>query len=176
MIFVSAGHHASKPGASYKGFCEFDEAVVWADLMIDKLGAFGIRVPSGFLRDKVDFINARNPVDSVAIEIHFNAAVDSNGNNIGRGCETLYFPGSESGKKIATTVNDALAEVFPPNRGVKEGWYRMNKKNGPDFFLARTKCPAIIIEPDFIHRKDIIQNGREEACQKMVDALVRVFE
>ena len=36
------------------------------------------------------------------------------------------------------------------NRGAKEGWYRMDPNNGPDAFLAKTKCPAIIVEPFFL--------------------------
>ena len=176
MIFVSAGHHAQKPGASYNGFSEFDEAVVWSERMADKLGEFGILVPHGVLKDKVEFINSRSPSNSIALEVHFNSAKDSNGNHIGRGCETLYYPGSKKGEQLAKLVNDAIAEVFEPNRGIKEGWYRANKKNGPVFFLAKTDCPAIIIEPDFIHRKELIQAGREEACTKIVDALLKAQE
>lgn len=170
MIFVSAGHYPSKPGAAYKGFTEYDEAEIWADKIVEYLDGEGKLVPTGFLGQKVGFINVREP--DLAIEVHFNAAVDDNGNNVGRGCETLYFPGSTKGKRLAEIVHEAIAEVFEPDRGVKEGWYRMNPENGPDYFLARTSCPAIIVEPDFIHRKEIIQNGRDACCELIASALL----
>ena len=171
MIFVSAGHHAIKPGASFDGFCEFDEAELWADLIVKNLGDLALRVPSGVLRDKIEYINNRDPVKSIAIEVHFNAAVDAEGKNIGRGCETLYYPGSKDGKVLAEYCNDALSLVFEPNRGIKQGWYRMNPKNGPDFFLAKTNCPAAIIEPEFIHHKQTIQENRKAACDYLSEAL-----
>jgi hypothetical protein len=31
MIFVSAGHYPSAPGARWERFVEHDEAVIWAD-------------------------------------------------------------------------------------------------------------------------------------------------
>lgn len=176
MIFISAGHHATKPGASFNGFSEFDEAELWADLLVEKLGDNSLRVPSGVLRDKVEFINNRDPVESIAVEIHFNAAVDGDGNNIGRGCETLYYPESKRGQLLAAFCNDALSSIFNPDRGIKEGWYRMNPKNGADFFLAKTKCPAVILEPEFIHRKEIIQVNRESACELLSNALLLAQE
>lgn len=172
MIFISVGHHEDAPGASYNGFNEFDEARRWAAILMTKLGDSAVKVPEGVLKEKVKFINQRDPVGSVAVEIHFNSAVNAEGEHIGRGCETLYYPGSTKGKELATAVNAALATVFEPDRGVKEGWYRMNPDNGPDYFLARTRCPAIIIEPDFIHRQEIIQTNRDTACNRMADVLL----
>jgi hypothetical protein len=190
MIFVSAGHYPSKPGASFEGFTEYDEASDWADLIVAHLGDAGVLVPTGFLGHKVGFINARAP--KLAIEIHFNSfkvwedlnkdglITDDELKAAGRGCETLYFPGSVRGQQLAETVHAALSSVFTPDRGIKEGWYRMQEKNGPDYFLAKTSCPAIIIEPDFIHRKEIIQNNRDDACElislALMDAQKELYE
>lgn len=180
MIFVSAGHYPSKPGASHGSFTEYDEAAVWANRIVEILDE-AVLVPTGFLRQKAAFINARAP--SLAIEIHFNSFKvwrDANRDGLmtddeihaaGRGSETLYYPGSEKGKRFAEIVQTALASVFQPDRGIKEGWYRLNPDNGPDFFLAKTSCPAVIVEPEFIHRKGIIQDNREEACQRIASAL-----
>jgi N-acetylmuramoyl-L-alanine amidase len=170
MIFVSAGHYPSKPGATYHGFAEYDEAAIWAEAIVELLGDEAMLVPTGFLGHKVGFINAREP--TLAMEIHFNAATDADGNNVGRGCETLYYPGSIKGERLAEIVHGALTPVFEPDRGIKEGWYRMDEKNGPDYFLAKTSCPAIIIEPEFIHRKDIIQDNRLVACELLATALI----
>ena len=173
MILISAGHHAKKPGACYEGFCEFDEAEKWADLVVQHLGDKSARVPSGYLRDKVEFINSRNP--TIAIEIHFNSAV-ADGKNIGEGCEVLHYPSSKVGIILAEVILESLEMVFPPSRGIKEGWYRMDQSKGVDFFLERTKCPSVIVEPQFIHLKENIQNRRAEACLKMADAIEDFLE
>lgn len=179
MIFVSAGHHEAKPGASFDAFNEFDEAIKWQQIISDELGDSASLVPTGVLKDKVAFINNRDPSKSIAVEIHFNAArtnVAKGGEEpvwepIGTGCETLYYPGSKQGELLASIVNKSLALHFK-DRGIKEGYYRMVKKFGPDFFLAKTTCPAIIIEPEFIHHKDLIQKKRVECCQDLAMSLL----
>lgn len=176
MIFISAGHYPQRPGAGFEDFYEHDEAVLWVEQLCSELEDSAMAVPVGVLKEKVGFINYRANGKSIAVEIHFNAAVDADGNNIGKGCETLYYPGSKKGKKLAQYANDALAETCLPDRGCKEGYYRMDPKRGPDFFLARTNCPAIIIEPDFIHRKDKIQASRVEACAHLAAALLAAQE
>lgn len=170
MIFISAGHYPSAPGAKWERFIEYDEAVIWADMICAGIDT-SMRVPTGVLKNKVNFINERIMNGDIAIEIHFNAARDSNNNPIGRGCETLYYPGSEKGKELAELCQTVLAAHYPPDRGVKEGWYRMDPSKGADFFLAKTKCPAVILEPEFVHRSDIIEENREEAIIDLVNAI-----
>jgi hypothetical protein len=128
-------------------------------------------VPTGILKNKVNFINGRIMNGDVAIEIHFNAARDVDNNPVGHGCETLYYPGSVRGKLLAEKCQEALSSIYLPDRGVKEGWYRMNPDNGPDFFLAKTKCAAVIIEPEFVHRSEIITSVRDEAIVSLAAAL-----
>ena len=183
MIFISAGHYPSRPGAGYENFYEHDEAVLWSRCIFDALirrspgsDPVAFEVPTGILRDKVAFINHRSQPNSIAVEVHFNAAVDSEGNNIGEGCESLYYPGSIAGKRIARSLNDALAVSFPPDRGVKEGWYRMDKSKGADFFLEQTNCPAVILEPEFIQFRKRIQDNREAACELLAVNLLAAQE
>jgi len=172
MILISAGHYPTKPGACFGEFCEFDEAHKWAMLIVKILGEDNsILVPTGVLKDKVEFINTRANSESIAIEIHFNSAKNKDGVHIGRGSESLYYPGSTKGKVVADTVQDFLAKEFSPNRGSKEGYYRMQKKFGPDYFLAKTKCVSVIVEPDFIHLKDKIRAGRAAGCNAIANAL-----
>ena len=171
MIYISAGHHHEKRGACYKGFCEHEEAKVWQSLLANMLGHDGMVVPCGILRHKVKFINERASRQDIAIEIHFNSAVNNNGEHIGKGSETLYYPNSERGYQLAQLVQDELGIIYNPDRGAKEGYYRMDKSRGVDFFLERTICTALIIEPDFIHRKNIIQSKRAEGCKSIVNAL-----
>ena len=178
MILISAGHHAPvDPGACFGEFCEHAEALSWVRAIVQYLHDDGVdagMVPVGPLPEKVEFINRYSAL--LAVEIHFNSAKDSAGKNIGRGCETLYHPKSPSGRILAQALHDALAPIFPPGRGAKEGWYRQDKPGHVDFqgdidgdekldyFLAVTHCPAVIIEPQFIHLKDDIRAREVEGC------------
>lgn len=171
MIFISAGHHPAAPGATFERFTEYDEAVIWAERLSEKLEPNSSLVPTGTLKSKVAYINTRIMNGDIALEIHFNSAKNAEGEHIGRGCETLYYPGSEKGENIANKCQEALEIPFPPNRGAKEGWYRMDPKRGPDFFLARTKCPAVIIEPDFVHRCELIIENRDMAIGLLAETL-----
>ena len=174
MILVSAGHHKKAQGARWGEFTEWKQATLWRDLIVRYLGDIGVAVPSTLLRDKVEFINANQAV--CAIEIHFNSAkVD--GHHVGRGCETLHYPGSTLGIELAKATHRAVSRHFFPNRGIKEGWYRMDRPGKVgyhgdvdgdetiDYFLKATHCPAVILEPDFIHRINTIEQGRATTCK-----------
>ena len=188
MILVSAGHHAYKKGASYEGFYEYDEAQIWASTICYYIGFDCKLVPSGVLKDKVEFINSQKNV-SIVVEVHFNSAkvwedLNKNGvvdkgeiKNIGNGCLTLHYPKSIKGIEAAKTVQDSMERVFKRHwNGVMEGYFRMNPANGVDYFLARTLCTSIIIEPEFIHHKELIQSKREEACKLIAESLVNLVK
>lgn len=172
LMMISAGHYPAAPGACFEGYCEHEEAVRWVSEIAYRYGEGIMIVPTGVLQSKVAFINEHNP--AFVLEVHFNYATKNvNGvpEPVGRGCETLYCPGSVKGEAAAKIIQGAIAEVFPPSRGVKEGYYRMNRANGPDFLLARTRCPAVIVEPEFMHHKDKIQAQRMEGCIALANAL-----
>lgn len=175
MIAISIGHHPYAKGASYEKRNEYDIAKVWASHLTNMLGDKAMLVPTGTLKEKVMFINNMDNVN-VAVEIHFNSAVNSDGENIGKGSETLYYPHSKEGRQLAETLQESLSRVFPPNRGAKEGWYQMNKSKGADYFLSRTKCVAVIVEPDFIHRYELIDENMKSGCAAIANALLEFIE
>ena len=170
MIFISAGHYPSSPGAKWQRFVEHDEAEAWADLLDAALDD-SMRVPSGVVRSKIDFINSRIMPGDVAVEIHFNAARDKKGNNVGEGSETLYFPNNDESKALAELCQTALAKIFQPDRGIKEGWYRADPSRGADFFLAQTECPSVILHPEFVHRAGLIWRHRIDAINALAAVL-----
>jgi len=184
MIFISAGHHKNAQGAKFKEYSEYFFTSPWADFIAELLEGEAVRVPNGTLKDKVNFINETAVKGDLAIEIHFNSAKlwrDGNANgviddgemvHVGRGSETLYYPSSITGKEAALTVQSALGSLMKPNRGVKEGWYQMNKSKGADFFLTRTRCTSLIIEPEFIDNVLKIQTNKIDACHVIASALL----
>lgn len=181
-VAVSPGHNASKVGACHEGFCEYPETESWRDVLAVALAAKGIEVfkvnPAG-LTAKVASINAMDC--AMAIEVHFNAC----GGCGASGTETLYYPGSVKGKAAAELVHVRLhAAMGNKDRGVKEGWYKMDRpgvvdfygdEDGdemPDYFLRKTNCTALIVEPEFVEYSERIQAKRGEACKAMAEGIV----
>lgn len=159
-IAVSAGHYPGAEGAVCNGLTEHTAAVLWAVELKTQLEAYGFDawlVPTGTLPRKIGAINAEGC--DLALEIHFN----SDPQHAGRGSETLYMPGSLEGEKLARAVQSRLGARFTPDRGAKEAWYRMDRPGHADFagdvdgdevadaFVRLTHCPAVIVEPLFIH-------------------------
>lgn len=187
MIYISAGHDKDKPGAKFKDLTEYELTTKWADCLHSILGdSISVRVPDGKLKKSVEYINRKGDA-SIAVELHFNSFqfwkdLDKDGEidegemfHGGEGCETLYYPGSITGFSLATRIQQRLSKVFPPNRGIKEGWYRLDKKNGVNYFLKATKCTAVIIEPEFIDNMDVTNLNEKmfQACNSIASALIK---
>ena len=173
-IFVSAGHNPRQKGAKFEDkFVEYNEAVIWQGMILNHLKDFGIEIATGRLELKVARINkliksGSAAIDTpIAIEIHFNSAKsERTGLHIGTGCETLYYTNSHSGRTIANEVQDAMVKAMKvKDRGVKQ--------RGDLYFLKKTNCPAIIIEPEFVQHYDLIHKYRKRACLRIAQALFR---
>jgi N-acetylmuramoyl-L-alanine amidase len=185
MILLSAGHYPKSSGACFNGFCEWHEATQWVSLIKKQLKILnsGVRImPIGNLNDKINYTNHLPVKPTLLVEIHFN----SDPTRRGVGCESLYCPGSVLGEKYAGLLQKDLAKNFQPDRNIKEGWYRMDKPGVVDFkgdvdgdekldsILLKTNCPAVIIEPDFIHNKYKILDNREVCCFNLAITLHRI--
>lgn len=162
-VGIGIAHYPEAPGACSGDFCEHAESSVWTTLLSQNLANVNIGcfvADVGKLGQKVKQINAADC--DIAIEIHFNGGGDART----RGAETLYCPGSTKGKRLARLIQ---AELFPAmktiDRGIKEGWYKMDRPGVEDYagdvegdekidyFLRKTNCPAVIIEPNFIQQR-----------------------
>lgn len=189
MIALSAGHYPEKPGACWPPdsarWCEHDLAAHWVDqvaLILRQQVAVQI-VPSGWLGDKVRFINGLKDC-KLAAEIHFN----SNPSAKARGSETLFYPGSARGRIAAEQVQRFLGVVFPPDRGAKPGWYRMDAPGHVDYagdvegdekvdyFLAKTVPVALIVEPEFIFNIKTLQDLELSGCRALAEGLLAAYE
>ena len=180
-VAVSAGHYEAKQGAVFNGVTEFDETVIWQSEIIVALGGLGIEAlhiePEG-LTAKVRRINVGKC--DLAIEIHFNAG----GNATTKGCETLFYPGSEKGQAAAIRIQTPLAKAMKTkSRGCKPGWYRMDRpgivdfygdEDGdemPDYFLRATNCTALILEPEFLQQIESIREHRAAGVFQIAKAI-----
>lgn len=169
MILVSAGHNNNAKGACFEGLCEYPLTLIWAKnivRLINENGIYSEVVPVTSLKNKVKYINNLNSI--LAVEIHFN----SDQQRRGHGSETLYYPNSEKGVLAANLIQANLSRIGY-DRGAKEGWYRMDPERGPDYFLAKTQCTSLIIEPEFIHNmRQATHRFQHVACDVITQALI----
>lgn len=170
-VFLAAGHHPTARGASFGDFNEHDEATRWCSYIASQDAEKIVLVPTGSLKSKTAWINDRAKLGDAAVELHFNSAVNAAGEHVGAGSVTLFYPGSDSGKRLAEAMQRELSKVFPPDRGVVEGWYRGDKARGAYYFLEHVRVPSVILEPDFVHRKDLIRSNMEGGCAAILNAL-----
>ena len=178
MIFLSAGHYPERAGACFDSFCEHFEAVRWVNEIAGIIDTECVIVPSGVLKKKARYINSYDTggIKSLCIDIHFNSAMKS-GKHVGSGSECLYMPDSQRGAYLANELQKAIvADGVIRDRGIKEGWYRMNRLNGPDYFLSKTKWPAVIIEPEFIQHVDRITDNRNIVCSRLAESLLLIHK
>ena len=188
-LIISAGHNPQKSGASWQGIREHDQAMKWVNEIADYLTLKQVKViqvATGSLREKVEHVNQWVNIDknSIAVELHFNAA----GTTYVQGNETLYYPNSVAGKQLATTFNTKFMELAQQwvikDRGVKEGWYRMDRpgvidfygdEDGdemPDYWLRKTKCPSLILEPCFMCQLTDIGESWKQVAHAVAEALL----
>lgn len=185
-VALSIAHCPADQGAKACGTTEHIESGIWTGLVQQFLEEKGVEVfvvPVGGLTKKVRAVNEANC--ALAVEIHFNSSVSK----AAKGCETLFCPGSTKGAKAADIVQRHLVVAMcNPDRGIKEGWYRMDKPGvvdylgdvdgdeSLDYFLKATNCPAIIVEPEFIHRMDVIADKRGEGAMAITDGIIEALK
>jgi len=188
MFLLSIGHYPQAPGATNGEHTEHSIASTWVKRIVEILQGDGFpidTVPTGHLPSKVDFINTYAGVQFTA-ELHFNGNIDG-----AHGCESLYYPGSTQGKRFADIVLEEFdkRDIFQPNRGSKEAWYKMDKPGVVDYagdvdgdetidyFVRKTAIPAIIIEPEFMSNLDLIMHEQfYNGCDAIAQAVRRFSE
>lgn len=155
-VAIAAGHCPPDLGAACQGYFEFKEvvriAIYVADILHERC-ICSVMEYYGSLRRKVRDINFLTP--DVAVEIHLNAAHDTSAH----GCEVLHFKNSPSAVNLAQCIQDELVcdvELF--DRKIKSDRHLRRYL----YFLRKTRCPAVIVEPLFItNAKDrvLLRNG-----------------
>jgi len=165
MILIAAGHHPYSRGHEYAKATEYDEAKKWAAYVANFLGAEGMAVPSGTLKEKLAFAAEVSSV-ALMVELHFNGA-ESPG-----GCETLYQPQNSLSECAARLVQDNLGRVMEPSLGAKVGLFSMEQpERGLHFFLERSKFASVIVVPESIQNIKVIRSKMEVACASIAGAI-----
>lgn len=179
-IALSVGHNKNSKGAVADNVNEFDIAKEWQYKISTYFDVDNYRiflVPTGSIKTKVDYINDMHDQHGIdlAVEFHFNAC----GGCGAKGSEVVHYPFSRAGKIAAQCIQtEIVSQVGSRDRGVKEGWYQMNKASGVFiYFLKNTKCPSVIPEPEFLeHYDEIIKPNEEKYFKAISDGIKKYCE
>tara|TARA_B100001093_G_scaffold475196_2_gene500581 strand:- start:5103 stop:5723 length:621 start_codon:yes stop_codon:yes gene_type:complete len=142
-VVIDAGHGGKDPGSSAYGLVEKNLTLDLAERLQRVLTDKGFtttltRSEDVFisLEDRAKVANSSTEV--IFISLHFNGHLDRSI----AGTETLYWPGSENGRLLASYIQSELGRrLVTRNRGFKPKRLKV---------LEKTKCTAALIECGFI--------------------------
>jgi len=104
------------------------------------------------LKTKVQIVNKSKP--DIAIEVHLNSCSDVKQ----RGALCMYYP-SQKSRDLARFILKEIGNVSAvgiigsaliKKRGVYVGNFRLDPSYPILYFLRKTKCPAVVVEPLFL--------------------------
>lgn len=166
-VVIDPGHGGKDPGSSSFGLVEKDLTLDLSKRIKKALEEKGVEAV--LTRETDKFIELENRAEvanrvpgSIFISIHFNGHRDR---SIG-GTETLYYPGSESAREMASYVQSELGRrLVTRNRGFKPERLKV---------LEATKCTAILVECGFItNRWEAQRCGAEWFRQIVAEEIVQ---
>ncbi len=152
-VFLDPGHGGQDPGAVGPGEThEADIALAIARSTLVNLRCSGFEVYMSRETEDAEVSlqdrcwQARECGADIFISIHCNGFEDPTA----EGFETLYFPGSTEGHRLATSIHKMMHRALFPlgrkDRGMKE--------RGELYVLKHTPMPAVLVEPEFVTNPD----------------------
>lgn len=145
-VILDPGHGGKDGGCYWYGVKEKDLALDLAKRIASNLRKAGVpvqltRTSDVFLEldERAEMANRHQ--NSIFVSLHFNAHQDRSI----RGIESFYYPGSQTGQKLASVVQSELGKrIKTRNRGIKPSRLKV---------LQATKGPAALIECGFISNR-----------------------
>jgi hypothetical protein len=178
QIFISAGHGGFEngvqdQGAVIAGIAEAQEMIRIRDLVLPELRSRGFKVLSVpddlSLQQTLTWINARAQRGDVALEIHADAASDSNL----RGASAYYIANNDARKAHAELLLLALLRRIPqlPSRGAKPD---TATDVGNLAFCRQVVPPSIFMELGYLSNasdRALLQERRRDFALGLADGL-----
>lgn len=166
-VVLDPGHGGKDPGSSAFGIVEKELTLDLAKRIEKLLVAKGISVDLTRRTDTyVELVDRADKANSqpktVFVSLHFNAHTDRSIS----GTETLYWPGSASGRELASYIQSELGRrLVTRNRGFKPERLKV---------LEKTKNTAVLIECGFIsNRWESQRCGAEWFRQILAEEIVQ---
>jgi len=166
-VVIDPGHGGKDPGSVAFGLVEKDLTLDLAFRIQKLLEAQSIEVELTRttdifveLEDRAEFANKKP--GAIFVSLHFNAHVDRSIS----GTETLYWPGSETSRQLASYIQSELGiRLVTRNRGIKPERLKV---------LEETHGTAALIECGFIsHRWENQRCGAEWFRQILAEEIVQ---
>ncbi|MDF1860820.1 MAG: N-acetylmuramoyl-L-alanine amidase [Verrucomicrobiales bacterium] len=145
-VVIDPGHGGLDPGSSAFGLLEKELTLDLAKRLEKILSSHGLTTELTRRVDKYVELGdraekANSQAGTIFVSVHFNAHTDRSIS----GTETLYWPGSDSGRELASYVQSELGRrLVTRNRGFKPKRLKV---------LEKTKCTAVLIECGFISNR-----------------------
>lgn len=153
---------------------------------LDEIGIqYYIVVPEdevgSFLRERVERANTKESplgLPKIYLSIHANALGNNTWINGTKGLEVWYYPGNQTGKRLASAFQTALTQFLPDwkDRGLKSHQVGSSKIF---YVLRKTSMPAVLTENGFYTDKEeatlLLQPEiRQKIADAHVAAIVRI--
>ena len=168
-IMIDPGHGGADPGAvSCLGYYEKDLNLSVANRLATQLKSAGWVV---FMTRSVDMdvsLSERVALANVdAPDLFLSIHGDSWTDPVAKGCTLFVAPkASDKSREVAKAISSAMPVQH--NRGVKEANFRV---------LAKTRCPAVLLEMGFLSNIDDASMLKSTDWQySLVDSLVKALE
>ena len=141
-IFLNAGHGGSDPGAvSKNGLKEKDVAKRICEILTDRLKQAGHLVV--LFQEQNSFTEVSKAENKSGADIFISLHCNSFSSSSANGVETLYYPTSAKGKRLAECIQTGLLKTT--------GLFNRGCKMRRDLHVLRaTKAPAVLVETAFI--------------------------
>ena len=143
VVFLSAGHGGSNPGAVAYGLKEKDINLNTLLACKVELERHGVKVVCSRTKDENDDVyeevrEANASGADIAVSFHANAS----GSGQGDGFEAFYYSTSTKGKKLAQIGERCVKALGQNSRGVKTGDHL--------YFIRETNMTAVLFESFFV--------------------------
>jgi N-acetylmuramoyl-L-alanine amidase len=151
VICLSVAHSNSAPGNCHFDLREYDLSQRMTASCAKSLKGSGVDVEvldvgdlSDYAHTKVAWVNARGP--KLALELHLNACERPDDDY---SC-VIYAQGSEIGKAAATAIGLELKWALGAHGRSLGAVTDLFISGHHDFFVGKTRPPAVIVEPLFL--------------------------
>lgn len=156
VVFLSAGHGGSDPGACAYGLKEKDVNLQTLLACKSELERHGVKVIASRTKDEADPVaqevkEANASGADVAVSFHANAGG-------GDGFEAFYWTANAKSKNLAKLGEKHVKALGQNSRGVKSGNHLA--------FIRKTKIPAVLFESFFVDNDKDNNIGDTVAKQK----------
>ena len=161
MIYITAGHSDTDPGAIANGTTEHTVVKDIAQRLVERNSKTTTLVPIGpSLKERIAWINTHTKEDDLLISLHMNSA-----NALAHGTEMYYYGGRENDKQEAQRYINIFAQKTGLwDRGAKPDFSTRHKRLG---IIRDTRPRAFLIELGFISKSEELMMVQKEAEEEL---------